>query len=547
MALVFFISFIVVLFDFRRALPEVVIQGITWLQFVPSLLKFFTLFTVGTTGFLVVVVLTLVFGRVYCSVVCPLGILQDVITRIRGWFGRKKKIRHKYGKPHNFWRYGFLGLAVISLAFGLITFINILDPYSNFSRFVTFFGKPPLILANNFLAGMLSKINIFTLFTVEPRMVPWGVASFQLGFLLLLIWMAAFHGRLYCNTICPVGTFLGFLSGFSLFRIQIDQGSCTHCGLCSVACKSSCIDVKTQTVDLSRCVTCFNCLPVCSTDSIVYRLPEKSVSRKLKTTPITIDRGKTDIGKRKLLFGLMAFLLGAGSIFRYGKASAATPGFMKVQKNPPGEKKEPDEEVEKKIPVATKPSTIPEKKEHAVSPPGSKGLDLFNDRCTACSLCINACPTDVLQPATLQYGLQGFMQPRMDYHSGFCNYECTRCMNVCPTGAILPEPLEQKKLIQMGVAHFEKDNCIVKTEGTDCGACSEHCPTKAVHMVPYEENLVIPEVNEDICIGCGACEFACPTNPYKAIYVNGNPLHKIAEKPKEEEIKPVNPEEDFPF
>ncbi|MCK4465534.1 MAG: 4Fe-4S dicluster domain-containing protein, partial [Bacteroidales bacterium] len=175
-------------------------------------------------------------------------------------------------------------------------------------------------------------------------------------------------------------------------------------------------------------------------------------------------------------------------------------------------------------------------------------IENFTDNCTACTLCISACPTDVLQPSFLQYGITGIMQPHMDYHSGFCNYDCVICSQICPTGAILPVTLENKQLIQLGKSIFVKDNCIVHTDKTDCGACSEVCPTKAVYMVPYEEgDLFIPEVNNDICVGCGACEYACPTKPYKAIYVNGNFLHETAEEPKEEEIAKPDDEEEFPF
>jgi ferredoxin len=137
------------------------------------------------------------------------------------------------------------------------------------------------------------------------------------------------------------------------------------------------------------------------------------------------------------------------------------------------------------------------------------------------------------------------MQPRMDFHRGFCNFDCTRCTDVCPTGAIMPLMIEAKKLTQIGKAVFIKDNCIVQTEKTACGACSEHCPTKACHMVPFEGKLLIPEVKDDICVGCGACEYACPTKPYKAIFVDGNPIHEAALKPETEELDaaPV----DFPF
>ncbi len=138
------------------------------------------------------------------------------------------------------------------------------------------------------------------------------------------------------------------------------------------------------------------------------------------------------------------------------------------------------------------------------------------------------------------------MQPVMNYHKSFCTYNCTVCTEICPTSALKPLVLEAKKLTQLGKAIFIKDNCIVKTEKTACGACSESCPTKAVYMIPYEGNLVIPEVNSDICIGCGHCEFACPTIPYKAIFVDGNEVHKAAKKPENKESEIKTPVE-FPF
>ncbi|HCV41938.1 MAG TPA: 4Fe-4S ferredoxin, partial [Bacteroidetes bacterium] len=169
----------------------------------------------------------------------------------------------------------------------------------------------------------------------------------------------------------------------------------------------------------------------------------------------------------------------------------------------------------------------------------------FTTTCTACHLCVTACPSQVLIPSFIEYGLTGMMQPRLDYRAAFCNYECTTCTEICPSGAILPVAQEQKKLTQFGTAKFLKDNCIVYTEEKECGACSEHCPTKAVRMVPYKK-LVAPEVKEDYCIGCGACEFACPTRPYKAIYVEGKSVHGLAKKPEVKKLD-VKVQEDFPF
>jgi ferredoxin len=183
-----------------------------------------------------------------------------------------------------------------------------------------------------------------------------------------------------------------------------------------------------------------------------------------------------------------------------------------------------------------------------VSPPGSLGLAHFTSRCTACHLCVSACPTRILTPSLFEYGIDGIFLPRMDYAHGTCTYDCVLCGEVCPSGAILPLPLEEKKLTQIGKAKFIKDECIVVTKKTDCGACSEHCPTKAVRMVAYEQGLVIPELNNDLCIGCGSCEHPCPTTPYKAIYVDANPVHLRAKKPETRKLQPEpKAETEFPF
>lgn len=523
-SLIFFIAFSFIFLDFRRIIPEDIINGITWLQFIPSILKFINVLSISAIGFLVVLILTLLFGRVYCSSVCPLGILQDIIIWFSKKFKKKRKRFFKFSEPHNKLRYGLLILSVLAFIFGIITFINLLDPYSNFGRIFTFFVKPVVILVNNLLAAILGKVKIYTLFPVEIKLIPALIFLLQFIILGVVVWLSAIHGRLFCNTICPVGTFLGFLSKFSLFRIRIDHSTCTSCGLCGMVCKASCLSTKDQKLDVTRCISCFNCLTVCSSNSVLYSARKTAP---LKVEEIKIDdSGKTDIGKRKFVFGTIAFTFGMMGISRA----------------------QDQDTISKVIPTNAKPTEIKEAREYPVCPPGGTSIELYNNRCTACNLCVNTCPNDVLQPAFLEYGLAGLMQPRMDYWKGFCNFECTRCLDVCPTGALLPIEIEAKKLTQLGIAKFIKENCIVHTDKTDCGACSEHCPTKAVKMVPYEEKgLVIPEVEDKICIGCGACEFACPTTPYKAIFINGNYEHKLAEKPKEEKIIMPTSEEDFPF
>jgi ferredoxin len=150
----------------------------------------------------------------------------------------------------------------------------------------------------------------------------------------------------------------------------------------------------------------------------------------------------------------------------------------------------------------------------------------------------------------MEFGISGMFQPRMDFHTEYCNFECVKCSEVCPTGAILPLTKAQKSTVQIGTSKFIKNLCIVVTKHTACGACSEHCPTKAVEMVPYLGTLTLPKIDEKICVGCGACEFACPTKPDKAIYVEANPYHRKAMKPKKnlQDKKQLNKATgDFPF
>lgn len=123
------------------------------------------------------------------------------------------------------------------------------------------------------------------------------------------------------------------------------------------------------------------------------------------------------------------------------------------------------------------------------------------------------------------------MQPFMDFSQGFCLHTCHACTKACPTGAIKFLTSKEKLRVKIGTAKFKKSLCVVKTDGTDCAACAEHCPVQAIEMIPFgklENSLYIPHVHEDVCIGCGACEYICPVTPHKAIVVQGIKVHKKA-------------------
>ena len=498
---------ILIFTDFKSLIPTGSYNTILFFQFIPSLIKFIHIGSILAAGFIIILLLTLITGRSYCSYLCPLGIGQDLFSRIGGRF-KKKFRRFGYHKPFTIFRYSLLAITlIVTLTWG-IQIITIIDPYSIFGRFMTYFARPVVLFLNNFLAGILGKFDVYALSNIPVKSFSFISYSVPFAFFILVGVLSFTKGRLYCNTVCPLGTFLGLVSKVSFLRIRIHEDACTRCGRCSLRCKSSCIDFLKHDVDVSRCVVCFNCISTCQEKAISFGL----TGRKKKVHETSESRRKVVAASLLLFFGM-------------------SPRSLAQDKDVPKPKKD---------------STVKENRTNPVCPPGGVAINDFNNHCTACSLCISACPNSVLQPATTQYGITGFMQPVMDYHKSFCTYNCTICTEICPTNALQPLILEAKKLTQLGKANFIKDNCIVKTEKTACGACSESCPTKAVYMIPYEGNLLIPEVNNDICIGCGHCEFACPTTPYKAIFVDGNQKHIAAKKPVNVESDMEAPVE-FPF
>lgn len=506
-SLLLFVLITFIFIDFGNTFPNGLIKGILFFQFVPSLLKFIQISAFIFSGFIFVFILTVLFGRVYCSFLCPVGTLQDLFIVISKKF--KKRKRFKFQRPQNIWRYGIFIGVILFLIFGSVFSLNLLDPYSIFGKIASTLIRPVYYTINNIGVSILEQFQNYTLFPVDLKSFSWASFGYASFFVILIGWLVYKHGRLYCNTVCPVGTLLGLISRFSIFKINLHQTLCTSCGVCGANCKAECIDTKNKTVDFSRCIGCMDCLTACPSGGVLFSYG----SSIKKAEP---DRKQSS---RRRQFIKNSVAIPAGVLFISKKSFSE--GLADGKK--------------------------PVNKEYPVIPPGALSLTHFNNSCTACHLCVSSCPTRVIQPSLLEFGLFGILQPHMDFHTSFCNFECTLCSEVCPTGAILSIEPEQKKLTQLGVSKFIKENCIVYTDEKDCGACSEHCPTKAVNMVFYKNDLKIPEVKDDICIGCGACEYACPTTP-KSIYVEGNPIHKLAKKPVEVEIETeVNPEDDFPF
>lgn len=486
-ALVFFILITLLFLDFTGTLHA----WFGWLakmQFLPAVLAL----NVGVI--LLWVVLTLVFGRVYCSVICPLGVFQDVVS----WFSgrrKKKKYRFSYSPAVSWLRYGVLGVFIIAMIAGIGSVVALLAPYSSYGRIVSNLFAPVYQWGNNVLAYFAERSDSYAFYetSVWLKSLPtFIIAAVTFVVLVVLAWR---NGRTYCNTICPVGTALGFFSRYSLFRPEIDAEKCTNCSLCSRKCKAACINYKDHRIDYSRCVTCMDCIDSCKHGAISYkyRFGKKEIKE-------TSETGNTNNARRSFLTGMGLVLVSSAVKAQEKKVDG---GLAVI--------------LDKKVPARMTP----------LVPPGAKGLRNMRTHCTGCQLCVSVCPNQVLRPSTK---LETLMQPEMSYERGYCRPECTKCSEVCPAGAILKLTPADKSATQIGHAVWVEKNCVPLRDKVACGNCARHCPTGAITMVPSDaddaDSLKIPVVNVERCIGCGACENLCPARPFSAIYVEGHEQHR---------------------
>lgn len=458
------------------------------IQFLPALLAL----NVGVV--LALVVLTLLLGRVYCSVICPLGVMQDVFA----WFGKRaKKNRYAWSPAKNVLRCFLLGVLAVAVALGFNSAVALLAPYSAYGRIAQNLLAPFWQWGNNLLAYMAERADSYAFYSVDVWIrsgVTFGIALVTLIIIGVLAWR---NGRTWCNTVCPVGMVLGFLSKYSLFRPVIDTSKCNGCGLCARNCKAACIDSKNHCIDYSRCVACMDCIGKCRQGAISY------VRRSKRVAPAGNRDGEAQVDStRRSFLTATAVVTGASIVRAQGKKVDG--GLAAIE--------------DKQVPERHTP----------IVPPGAQSLRNMASHCTACQLCVSACPNGVLRPSTR---LETLMQPESSYERGYCRPECTRCSDVCPAGAILKISAAEKSAIQIGHAVWVKKNCVPLTDGVECGNCARHCPTGAIQMVPSDaanpDSLKIPVVNTERCIGCGACENLCPARPFSAIYVEGHECHRI--------------------
>ncbi|MGL5273385.1 MAG: 4Fe-4S binding protein, partial [Phocaeicola sp.] len=453
------------------------------------------------------------------------------IARIGKKAKKKKRMPYSYAPSKTILRYTALVIFAVALIAHIPAVAALLDPYAIYGRIANTLWLPVWQMGNNLLATLAERMDSYAFYQTDvwmkglPTLVVAVVSIVVVGVLSFM------NGRTYCNTICPVGTLLGLIARRALYRIQIDENNCNGCMSCARNCKAACINIPNKQIDHTRCVSCFNCLGKCKQDAIHYTLTYKKrgmiadliptstsglgTSSSMNSTASTNadsaeatttqknTNNQASNGRRNFI--ATSVLLAGASI------KAQVPASDIANKVDGGLA----EILDKKIP----------QRETPITPPGSLSARNMKAHCTACQLCVTACPNQVLRPSSK---LENFMQPEMSYERGYCRPECTKCSEVCPAGAIKRITTEDKSATQIGHAVWNRTLCVPLTNGDSCGNCARHCPTGAISMIASGQRTPkIPAVDVERCIGCGACEQVCPSRPYSAIYVEGHKLHKL--------------------
>jgi polyferredoxin len=433
---------------------------------------------------LVVLLLTVILGRSFCGWFCPLGTLLDGFRYVTPT--DKKGIQTLYPRLGRILLFTTLILALLGFHIA-----GYLDPFSILVRGLAQTVYPAFHgLTQNFFSFTYSSAPDFINAVTEPiyslmkdYILPAERKFFELVYLsfavlLLVFILEIMQKRFFCRNICPLGAMLGMLSCRSLIKTQGGDETCGKCRVCAKLCRMGAID-SSRAIDMSNCNLCIECAVKCPRQIISF-----GTTRVAQSQP-------THLGRRRFLT-----VLAAGVVL-----------------------------------PAVKGADVLARKENPllIRPPGALGEKEFLGRCVRCAECLQVCIGNALQPTLLEGGIDGLFTPKLVARSGYCEFNCTLCGQVCPTGAIRKLSQDEKHVLKIGNAWFDKDRCLPWAKGVPCMVCEEHCPTpqKAIRFqsaktVNTDGELVFvkqPYIIDDLCIGCGICEFKCPLPGRSAVLV----------------------------
>lgn len=445
-------------------------------------------FLVGSSLALIILILSLVFGRAWCGWICPLGTTLDIFS-LRRWRGKRPA-------PPESWRgvkYFLLVTTLVAALLGNLTLL-IFDPLTIAFRSLSTVLWPALDQIVWAVEGLLFQVpalaepvSSFDLW-LRPNLFPTEAVYYQdvllfaaifVGVIALNLWVP----RFWCRYICPLGGLLGLISKLAFFRREVGE-DCKGCTLCTNVCPTGTIDPeKEYASDPSECTLCLDCLQICPRSQVSFT-PHISLS----------GWNAYDPGRREFLLATGTAVAGVALFHRDWLAEREPPHLLR----PPGVRE-------------TNPDSV-----------------AFS-KCLRCSECMRVCPTTALQPAVSEAGLAGIWTPILIPRLGYCDYSCNACGQVCPVQAIPLLSLEEKRLQIIGKVYIDENRCIAWSDHRDCIVCEEMCPLpdKAIQLEEAEVwgadntwvKVKLPHVLRERCIGCGICEYKCPVNGNAAIRV----------------------------
>lgn len=394
----------------------------------------------GLIWSLVTIVFTIILGRFFCGWVCPFGTIHQFVGFL-GKRGKSKPRKRNVNAYHKAQSIKYI-ILVFFLSAAAIDGIIHNDVFSSSLQIGLLDPIPLLHRSVNLVLLPLVDEPVLQL-TPHQRYydTSWIIGSVFLGAVILNL----FRPRFYCRYICPLGALFGFFSRFSIWRIGQRKEGCTDCKRCETDCEGAC--EPGTAIRISECVLCMNCLHTCPHDLIGFSTAPSAAGEIVSP----------DMGRRAFITTAMSSAVLIPSL-RLGGVSG--------------------------------PNWNPD----LIRPPGALDEHVFLSRCIKCGQCMRVCPTNIIQPAGLQAGIEGLWTPTLNFRIGTsgCQLNCIACGNICPTAAIRPITLDEKRgrnnhadkgPIRIGTAFVDRSRCLPWAMNTPCIVCQENCPVspKAIY------------------------------------------------------------------
>jgi len=428
------------------------------------------------------IALAAITGRVFCSHLCPLGILLDISDHQLGRKQGAKQNREDYCRARKA-KFVFL-LVMLWTALCGVNLLGFGDPMVIFTRFAATVFYPVVMLFEELGLQVLRPISDWAgwleVTYFELILPSFEGALIMAALLALLLLLGRLQPRFWCRHICPLGALLGWVGRWAPYRRRVSD-ACNECNLCTRECPVGAIHKNGVKTDRSECIVCLRCVHIC---------PENAVSFSFQPKNPAMDLPGVEINRRAFIGGALGGLAVALGM----RADVLYPSGVFLP--------------------------LPLRHQDLIRPPGALPEPEFLRRCARCGECMRACPTNTLQPDWYRAGVGGLWAPRMNLRHAACDQNCNVCGLVCPTESIRPLSLTERRHARVGIAVIVRDRCLPWAQDERCLVCEEQCPYQAIVFQQDDQyRFGLPVVKADRCNGCGRCEDKCPVKGDSAIVI----------------------------